>query len=261
MTTSNTIQKDHITGFKKEISMAKNVSNDAFFTWFNDAKDTDASFLKGEEDFQAQIYSPVQTLFSPTSKEKVALEIGYGGGRLIAAASKYFKKVYGVDIHDEKILVENELIRRGVNNFELLTINGQSVSLPNECIDFVYSFIVLQHVEKIQIFDSYIKETFRLLKRGGVAILYFGRYTKYSHNKDSLIFYYIDRLIEIYKLKNKYKEIPARINDINLYVSLNYANRVARQNGFKISKTLISQKSINGNIGFGGQHGLVLIKK
>ena len=195
------------------------------------------------------------------ASEKTVLDLGYGGARMLAAASRHFKKAIGVDIHDENSLVTEELKKRGIENIELIKSDGESIPVNDESIDLVYSFIVLQHVEKIEIFKKYFEETYRILKPNGLAVLYFGREYKYSMAKSSRLLYFIDRLYEYFKLRKGYRELPARVNTTNLNVSLGYAQKVAIGCGFKKMKVLVSRKDVPDGVNlYGGQNGLVLKK-
>jgi tRNA G46 methylase TrmB len=89
--------RGHVVGFKEEISKAAASTDDEFFTWFNSSKDKDAAFIRGSWDFMVHIALP-SSKFLSTPEDKVALEIGHGGGRILAAASRHFQKVIGIDI-------------------------------------------------------------------------------------------------------------------------------------------------------------------
>ena len=195
-------------------------------------------------------------------EEKNILEIGHGGGRILAAASRSFRKAIGIDIHDHNEFVESELKNRGITNIELLQTNGQTIPIENNTIDIVYSFIVLQHVERIDIFKMYFAETHRVLKPGGVALLYFGRKCFFSHNKKSKLLYWIDCVLEELALGRRgYQEIPAKVNVTNLIVSIGYAKQIARRLGFEVVGRVVSHKKVPDGIAlFGGQHGLILRK-
>jgi ubiquinone/menaquinone biosynthesis C-methylase UbiE len=253
---------DNVTNFVKEISKASKISKEAFFTWFNLDKNTDVSFIRGAWDFSVHIALPLSNYIT-NPEQKVALEIGHGGGRLLAIASKYFKYVIGIDIHKNNFIVKNELHRIGITNFKLYANNGKSLLVKDSCIDIVYSILVLQHIGKIEIFESYLKEIRRILKPHGLAIIYFGRFHLLSLNKKSELFYFIDRFIERFILYKGFIEIKAKTNDTNLKVSLNYAKKMASGFGFKVLQELVSHKGIPGNIKlYGGQSGLILkVKK
>ncbi|MBS4067185.1 MAG: methyltransferase domain-containing protein [Sulfurimonas sp.] len=253
--------RGHIVGFKEEISKAADASNDDFFTWFDGSRDTDAAFVRGGWDFMLHIAHPASAYLTKP-EDKIALEIGHGGGRILSAASRYFKAVIGVDIHDNNQMVIDELKSRGIHNFQLIKTTGDKICLEDSSLDFVYSFIVFQHVEKFQVFKNYLKETSRILKPGGIAVLYFGRKYLLSINKPSKFLYLFDRLAEKVLLPNGYKEMSARVNCTNLLISVSQAKQVARNFGFEILEVLVSHKNVpDGTNLYGGQNGLLLRKK
>ncbi len=250
--------RGHITGFKEEISKAASSSDNDFFTWFDSARDKEAAFIKGSWDFMQHIAYP-SLKFLTGQEDKVALEIGHGGGRLLAAASPYFKSVIGVDIHENNQLVEDELKMRGINNFQLIKTKGSDIPVNNASIDFVYSFIVLQHVETLNIFKEYLKEAGRVLKPGGIAVIYFGRKKMLSGKTSSRALYFIDKIAERFLLLKGFHELPAKVNVTNLIISLSYAKSLAKNNGLEILADLVSyKKGQNDKIIFGGQNGLLL---
>ena len=173
-------QRGHITGFREEIGKAAATSPDAFFTWFDFAEGKDAAFRRGNWDFAHHIAGPLAP-FIKKPENLEALEIGHGGGRLLAAASRYFRAVHGVDIHDQNERVLAEFAERGVRNANLRCADGSSLPLADASLDVVYSFIVLQHVERYEIFRRYLEETARVLKPGGLAVIYFGRWYGLSY--------------------------------------------------------------------------------
>jgi len=254
-------KRGHIIGFREEIGKASNSSDGEFFTWFDNASDTDAAFVRGSWDFAIHFVRPCARFLS-RPEDKVALEIGHGGGRLLAAASRHFKYVIGIDIHDHNDKVEEELRKRGVGNFRLEKTDGLGIPVDDAKVDFVYSFIVLQHVEKFAIFEQYLRESWRILKDDGLAVLYFGRRSRLSVGKGSPLLYFADRIAEMVFPLGGYLELPAKVNETNLVVSLPRARRLARETGFEVLGTLVSRKKVPDGIGlFGGQNGLILRKK
>jgi ubiquinone/menaquinone biosynthesis C-methylase UbiE len=250
-----------ISGFQEEIDQAALKGRDDFFTWYNSAKDTDMSFIRGSWDFTIHIADPI-ALYIKNPEEKTILEIGHGGGRILAAASRAFRNGIGIDIHNQNELVAEELKNRGIRNVTLFQSDGKSIPIESSQIDVIYSFIVLQHVEKIEIFEAYLLEVYRVLKTGGIAILYFGRKKGYSHNRKSILLYWLDNLVEsitLYKLG--YQEFSSNVNETNLVVSSRFAKNTARKIGFHVLKQVVSRRQVPDGIEkYGGQHGLVLIK-
>lgn len=248
---------DNISGFRREINK---VSNDPekFFNWFESSLgNIDTSFIEGHCIFSTYMLSPVMRLLKEPHN-KTALEIGYGGGKLLFGASSIFKEVIGIDIHDNDTIVKTELNRRGITNFKLIQCDGQNIPAADNSIDFVYSNVVLQHVGKIDIFNNYLKETFRILKSDGISIIYFGRLHRFSLNKKSKLIYVLDRHLD--KMHSiGYEEISAEINSTNLRISLEYAKRICAEIGFNILGEGVSKK-IPELSKYGGQFYLVLKK-
>jgi SAM-dependent methyltransferase len=250
--------RGHIVGFREEIDNASRRGKDAFFTWFDSAENADVAFVRGQWDFMVHIGLPLSKYVS-NPENKIALEIGHGGGRILLAACRSFKKAIGIDIHNNNKLIEAELKSRGVSNFELFKTDGNAIPIEDSTVDVVYSFIVLQHVEKIDIFKRYLEETHRVLKCGGIAVLYFGRKCFYSLNSSSYCSYLIDCLLERLLLIRGFEELPAKVNCKNLIVSLRYAEKLAKKCGFLTLKKCVSHKKVLDGISlYGGQHGLVL---
>lgn len=164
---------DHNAEWRKKIQMLEG-DEDKFFGYFDTANSVREGLIQGAWDYSTHIVKPqvAQLLGAPFSA--TALEIGFGGGRLLAAASRHFNKVIGVDIHDSFDSVRRLLSAEGVQNFELLKGDGKKLPVPDASIDFVYSFIVFQHLPFVSVLQNYLAEIHRVLKPGSPAILYFG---------------------------------------------------------------------------------------
>lgn len=142
------------------------------FHKFFDIDETVSDALKrGFIDFSHRIFTSdfYEVLGDP--RDKTALEIGFGGGRLLNAASNYFGKVIGVDIHECFDRTTEILEREGCKNFELVHRDNIQ-TIPDNSIDFVYSFIVFQHFSHWSEAEFYISQIERVLKVGGCGILY-----------------------------------------------------------------------------------------
>lgn len=246
-----------VPGFRREISAAATVGDDSFFTWFDSAPSAEAAFRKGAWDFSTHVATPLLP-FVNAVEGLTALEIGHGGGRLLAAASRHFSAVIGVDIHDHNVRVLQELQARGVSNATLHQSDGKTLPVESGSVDVVYSFIVLQHVGSVEVLDRYMSECFRVLKPGGTAMLYVGRRSWLSRNTGSPLLTALDRGIERIAIRGGVREVPARVNDVNLFLTRSHAADRARSHGFQLLATCTSRRRLGERLVFGGQHGLVL---
>lgn len=101
------------------------------------------------------------------------VEIGCGLGRMTHYFATRFRNVYALDISEE-------MVRRAKIYWEKLTnvtfINSSGMDLKpvtDNTVDFVFSFYVLNHVVQPNTVLNYIRETARVLKPGGLALLRF----------------------------------------------------------------------------------------
>jgi len=168
-----TTEGTHFADWREQIKRHDESDAD-FLSYFDSADGVDHTFLQGAWDFSNQILrSPVAPLIGEPFEE-TALEIGFGGGRLLAAAATHFDRVIGVDIHDSFDRVQQMLNERGIENAQLLKGDGKTLPVESDSIGFVYSFIVLQHLPLIDVLQCYMSEVKRVLKPGKPACLYFG---------------------------------------------------------------------------------------
>lgn len=106
------------------------------------------------------------------AKEKTALDMGCGVGRMAFAMSSDFKEVFGVDVSEIMIEKAQEYQKIfGETNIKFSVNNGVDLSsFSDESLDFVFSYIVLQHCPSSKQVLKYIKEFSRVLKPGGVCL-------------------------------------------------------------------------------------------
>jgi len=164
--------------YQSWINNANSLSKDmhTYQNWFNGCNSVRHGYSKGIIDFYSRILTADMYEYLGDPREKVSLEIGYGGGRLLYAASRIFKKSLGIDILDEKSIgmTKKILDEYDVTNYELYSYNNMG-HIESESIDFIYSFIVFQHFSSIQYFFQYLDIIYDKLKKGGCANIFFGR--------------------------------------------------------------------------------------
>jgi ubiquinone/menaquinone biosynthesis C-methylase UbiE len=101
------------------------------------------------------------------------VEIGCGLGRMTHRFSERFGRVYAVDVSPE-MLTRAKAQWAGLSNVEFILGHGNDLpGIADHSVDFVFSFIVLQHVPDQTIVKDYLRETARVLKPGALAHLQF----------------------------------------------------------------------------------------
>ena len=214
----------HVDRYSAAISAARRGGESSFQNWFDRAESADAAVVQGYWDFAARIITPTVAELLEGRGELHALEIGCGGGRLLNAACSCFRTVVGIDVHGDLDYVDAFLRGLGRTNFRLARTGGEVLSAEDASLDFVYSFIVLQHLATWANLVSYLEETYRCLKPDGVAQLYFGR------------------LRPLKRPLRGYEEIDSAVNQLSLLVSPRRMKRAARSLGFRVVDSGASHK-------------------
>lgn len=256
-------REGHIPGFLDEIAKVSG-DEEAFFGWFNNQESFAEAYFSGAWDFSWHFAVPLARHLhrSVTAGGGLsALEIGCGGGRLLAHAARFFPHVIGVDIHDQLDVVGRKLRAIGVHNAELRQCDGRTLPCADAEVDVVYSFIVFQHLERIEILKAYLREAFRVLKPGGLALIYAGRLRRWSAQRDSRLRLLCDLCLERFRLPNGYLEVSAPVNSTNLRVSRSFMLAEACRIGFTPLMTCVSRRRVPEETPqYGGQHGFLLKK-
>lgn len=125
--------------------------------------ETDAKFWSsGETDLEELILRDIE--LQPSAS---ALEIGCGVGRLVRPLALRVAEATGVDIARGMISRGRKLVN-DLPNAHLHVTDGSLEVLADNSQDFVFSFVVFQHIPSKQAIIRYIQETARVLKPGGI---------------------------------------------------------------------------------------------
>lgn len=146
----------------------------AFFyiaSWRRDWDD-DAFFQSGEDDYERLVSGVFKERhFSPIGKSMV--ELGCGAGRMTRSFAGRFERVLALDISSE-MLNRARSLQPLAGNVEWVLSNGADLSsVPNGSVDFVFSYLVLQHLPHEELVRKYISEMFRVLCGGGLCLFQF----------------------------------------------------------------------------------------
>ena len=167
------IDERHFKEWKNEVKKSNKNKND-FFSYFDTSTSYEQTLMQGMWDFSHHILKDEVLQYLGEPFKYTALEIGFGGGRLLRAASFYFSKVIGIDIHENFKEVKNMLRDENIKNVSLKKSSGKNIPLKDKSVDFVYSFIVMQHFPTLDVLNCYLKEIKRVLKPNKPACLYVG---------------------------------------------------------------------------------------
>lgn len=108
-------------------------------------------------------------LFGPRD---TVLDLGCGIGRVARYVSPLCRRLWAVDASGSMLALAGERLA-GLTNVEYARCTGTAIpDLPNDCVDFAYSLITLQHLEREDAF-ALLRELRRLVRRGGRAYITF----------------------------------------------------------------------------------------
>lgn len=143
-----------------------------YFVAFGRREQDDEEFFATAADLVRELETELKRLPAGVpSAERRALEIGCGPGRLIRPMSRHFGEIHGIDVSDEMIANARRKLA-GVAHAHLHHASGSDLAMfPDGYFDFVYSYAVFQHIPSAEVVFSYLRETVRVLRPGGIARL------------------------------------------------------------------------------------------
>jgi YD repeat-containing protein len=125
--------------------------------------ESEAEFwASGRKDLDQLILSGIDL-----APDAVAVEIGCGIGRILRPLAERAARVYGVDISREMVRRARRALR-DLPRVRVFRTKGALNKIPDASCDFVYSFIVFQHIPVKSAVSLYVREAARVLKGGGI---------------------------------------------------------------------------------------------
>jgi len=149
-------------------------------SWRNDW-DEAAFFESGEQDYLRLVQPILEKLqFDPAGKSMV--ELGCGAGRMTRSLARRFACVKAVDISKE-MQVRGKGYLQSFSNIEWILTDGESLSgIASESVDFVFSYLVLQHMPSKKVVRNAVREMMRILRHGGAFLFQFNGSTRPTMN-------------------------------------------------------------------------------
>ena len=127
----------------------------------------DEFFATGRRQIE-KVLDEVKSLESNLDKG-AALDFGCGIGRLTQALAQEFDVVYGVDISSQMIKLAIEFNQFGEKCKYIVNARKDLRFLADSSLDFVYTYIVLQHMPS-EMVAGYLKEFIRVLRPRGILM-------------------------------------------------------------------------------------------
>lgn len=153
------------------------------------------SFLgSGEEDY-LKLVAPALERCAISAQGGSMLELGCGAGRMTGSFAQRRARVYAFDISTE-MLGKARKIHDGAQNIVWMVSNGEDLScVATGTMDFVFSYLVLQHLPNETLVERYISEMFRVLRPGGTALFeYHGGFARTMNWRGQMAWKAVDAL-------------------------------------------------------------------
>ena len=131
------------------------------------------SFLSsGEEDFERLVVPALAHCGVPVAGHCM-LELGCGAGRMTASFAERFECVCAFDLSQEMLSRARQIHATRQNILWLLSSGTDLSCVASDSMDFVFSYLVLQHLPEEALALHYIREMLRVLRPGGVCLFQF----------------------------------------------------------------------------------------
>ncbi|MCC6585494.1 MAG: class I SAM-dependent methyltransferase [Bryobacterales bacterium] len=143
---------------------------DAFYyVAFGRRNQTDDEFLATAAEQVHGLELELLRLPAARPRQRRALEIGCGPGRLMWPMSRHFGEIHGVDISEEMVARARQTLAWAPHAHPHHAPNSNLEAFADDSFDFVYSYAVFQHIPSREVVFGYLEEAWRVLKPGGIA--------------------------------------------------------------------------------------------
>lgn len=144
-------------------------AEDAFYyVAFGRRNQTGDEFLATAADQVHGFEQELRRLPEARPRQRRALEIGCGPGRLMRPLSRHFGEIHGVDVSDEMVKIARSQLAGLPHAHPHHAPNSNLEAFADDSFDFVYSYAVFQHIPSRDVVMGYLEESWRVLKPGGI---------------------------------------------------------------------------------------------
>ena len=138
-----------------------------FYVAFGRRSQDEQEFLDGAADVMGALETEFPRLRcvarrSPCTRDRM------WSGAANAAMSGHFGEIHGVDISDEMVRLACDQLKDIPHAHVHVTLDSTLSMFADNSFDFVYSYIVFQHIPNRDVVLNYLSEARRVLKPGGI---------------------------------------------------------------------------------------------
>lgn len=141
-------------------------------------------FASGEREAET-VLTHLHSRNISVNKTGRALDFGCGVGRLTQALGRQFAACVGIDISARMVELAKQFNRLGEKCVYQHNTQPNLALFEDGSFDFIYSTIVLQHIDP-QLTQAYLREFIRVLRAGGVLVFQLPDYARSLREKLAL---------------------------------------------------------------------------
>jgi ubiquinone/menaquinone biosynthesis C-methylase UbiE len=131
------------------------------------------SFLSSGEQDYLRFVCPMLNRCKIATFGEVMVELGCGAGRMTPNFARRYEHVLALDLSIE-MLERACRVHSKQKNILWLRTNGEDLAfLASDSADFVFSYLVLQHLPNEDLVFGYVREILRVLRPGGAFLFQF----------------------------------------------------------------------------------------
>ena len=154
-------------------------------------------FASGEADYQ-RLAEPVLSQLAVTPAGSAMAELGCGAGRMTRAFARRFRSVIAIDISEEMQSRAKDYLREFTNVRWVLSDGVELTEVGTSSVEFVFSYLVLQHYPSAELVVNSIKEMMRILRPGGAFLFQFnGSHQPTMNRRGRLVCAVLDGLCSV----------------------------------------------------------------
>ena len=148
---------------------------------WRDDWDVESFFASGEQDYR-QFVEPVLQQMGFEPKGKAVLEVGCGAGRMTRSFARRFESVCAFDVSPE-MQKQAQGHLQDFPNVSWALGDGTTLSpVESQSVDFVFSYLVLQHLPTELLVVGFVREMLRVLRPSGTFLFQFNSATRPTMN-------------------------------------------------------------------------------
>ena len=229
-----TIGQDWIRQMQQEWNQRAE-ENARYFICTDIPSDDEAFFSSGRSDYN-QFVSSFLARHDFDPRDKVALEVGCGIGRMTRWFTQHFREAIGLDISAEMV---KRARCHAVPGTRFVQGTGSNlVGIDSASVDFVFSYIVFQHIPDRDIILNYVGEIGRVLRPGGLFRLHLNG-LPHLRVAGRLLEGYISHSPRLQRLP--IKKLPfVRLRQLGSWlghpISVREVRRICRRSGLKLTE-------------------------